>query len=212
MPKFRLCSWIIFPLVLLFLAVPLSAKGELEGAAVKVKEVLDRAMGIQNDPDLLGDEHRRERARLVRQLIADSFHLEVMARNSLGEHWSPASAQQRSEFRDLFTVLFQDSYTRMVLNFLVEENIEYGAVTQADGIARVPTTIMRISEHIPVNYSLSRKDAQWLIEDVEIDGVSIVDNYKNSFGRAIRASSLDELIKRMRAQKQAITADDGQGS
>lgn len=209
MLKFRLCSWMILLLLPVFLAMPLSAKGEVEGAASKVKEVLERAMEIQTDPDLFGDEHRRERARLVRELIADNFHSEVMARNSLGEHWNTASVQQRNEFKNLFIVLFQDSYTRMVLNFLVEENIDYGPAVRTDGIVRVPTTIMRISEHIPVEYSLSQKGGHWLIEDVEIDGVSIVNNYKNSFGRAIRAGSLNELIKRMRTQKQAITADEG---
>ncbi len=198
---------------LFFFALPLLfgmnslAMAERGGATLQVKEVLNRAMEIQTDPELAGEENRQERARLIRQLIADNFDAQTMAENSLENHWGALPASQRNEFRDLFIVLFQDSYTRMVLNFLVEEDVRYGEEEiPADEGRKVQTTIMRVSEHIPVDYTLHREAGRWLITDVEIDGVSIVNNYRNSFNRVIRASSFSDLLERLRAQKEVIMA------
>ncbi len=170
----------------------------------QVKSVLDKAMEIQTRPDLEGDAHRAERARLVRQIISENFLPQEMARESVKDQWDKISAAQRSEFQSLFTVLFQDSYTRMVLNFLKKENIEYSAESPEPGGMRVGTVIMRTNEHIPVDYHLIQKEGRWFIRDVDIDGVSIVDNYKNTFRRVIATSSFGDLLEKMRVQKKAI--------
>jgi ABC-type transporter MlaC component len=44
----------------------------------------------------------------------------------------------------------------------------------------------------------------WLVEDVAIDGVSIIQNYQKSFSRVIRQESYQALLKKMRTQQQAI--------
>ncbi len=198
---------IFLPLTLLFGMSPL-ARAQGGEATWQVQKVLDRAMEIQTDPALAGEENRQERARLIRQLIADNFLSQTMAKKSLENHWGALSASQRNAFQDVFITLFQDSYTRMVLNFLVEEDVRYGEEEIPLGEARkVQTTIMRVSEHIPVDYTLHREGGRWFITDVEIDGVSIVNNYRNSFNRVIQASSFNDLLERMKAQKEAIMAD-----
>ena len=43
-----------------------------------------------------------------------------------------------------------------------------------------------------------------VIQDVTIDGVSIVGNYQNQFHKVILTQSFDALLKKMRLQSQAI--------
>lgn len=160
-------------------------------------------MEIQTRPALQGDDHKKERARLIRKLISESFLPEEMAKASLGGQWDKVSSKQRSEFQDLFTSLFQDSYTRMVLNFLARESIEYRGETGESHAVRVKTVIMRANEHIPVDYDVVQKKGRWLIRDVEIDGVSIVENYRNSFHKAIQTVSFEGLLQKMRTQRKA---------
>lgn len=180
------------------------AAGEEEGAKALVKAVLDKAMDIQTQPDLQGDTHRKERSRLVHQLIGENFLSADMAHESLKGNWDKLSSKQRAEFQDLFTKLFQDSYTRMVLNFLQKETIEYPGEASGGKGTRVKTVIMRSNEHIPVNYDLIQRSGRWFIHDVEIDGVSIVENYRNSFQRVIRAGSVEGLLQKLRVQHRAI--------
>ncbi len=204
----RACIIVCFGLVLLLGGSPSMAASP--GGAATVKAVLDKAMDIQTRPDLQGEANLKERTRLIRQLISENFAAEEMARDSLKESWDKLSPAQRTEFQKLFTALFQDSYTRMVINFLQRENVEYREESPADKGVKVPTTIMRANEHIPVDYHLVQKNGRWLITDVEIDGVSIVENYHNSFRRVIQTSSFDNLLQKMRLQSQAI--QDGSGS
>ncbi|MCE5243824.1 MAG: ABC transporter substrate-binding protein [Desulfobacteraceae bacterium] len=183
------------------------ASAEAPGAQPAVKAVLDRAMEIQTKPELQGDANRKDRARLIRQLISESFLAEEMARESIAENWDKLSAKQRSEFSSVFKDLFQDSYTRMVLNFMQKETIEYKGESPSSGGVQVRTVIMRAAEHIPVDYKMERKNNNWFIRDVDIDGVSIVGAYKDKFRVVIKKDSFDGLMKSMKLQKQASGAE-----
>ncbi len=173
------------------------------GATNTVKNVLDKAMDIQTTPALEGPEHRKERATQIRKLIADNFASSEMARESLGDYWDKLSGAQRQQYQEVFTGLFQDSYTRMVLNFLGREKVEYPGESHDGKNTKVQTVIMRTNEHIPVDYVLEQKGQKWMIRDVFIDGVSIVDTYRNSLGTFIRAKGYDALMSKMRTQKKA---------
>lgn len=197
---------VVFIAVFLFAGFS-SAATESPGASPAVKSVLDRAMDIQTKPELQGDPNRKERSRLIRQLISESFLSEEMARQSVGEHWEKLSTKQRSEFTSIFKDLFQASYTRMVLNFMQKETIEYKGESPAAGGTQVRTVIMRANEHIPVDYTLERKAGKWLIRDVDIDGVSIVGTYREKFRKVIRTESFEGLMKMMRLQRQAAGDD-----
>jgi phospholipid transport system substrate-binding protein len=178
---------------------------EDSGAVAEVKSVLGAAMDIQTRPDLQGDSFTEERAKLVRKLIGDNFLAGEMAKESAGAYWDKASQKQKTEFQELFTKLFQDSYTRMVLNHLKRESVEHtGEAPEKEGVM-VKTVIMRANEHIPVDYYVMKKGSRWLIADVVIDGVSIVENYRNSFGRVIQQETFEGLLKRMRTQSQTIS-------
>lgn len=190
-----------------FMGMTPDRAGASQGAMDQVKSVLDRAIEIQTRKDLEGEGQRKERARLVRELIASSFVSDDMARDSLGGHWGKLSQKQRGEFQRLFSELFQDSYTRMVLNFLQKETIEYrGEVPKGKGML-VQTVIVRANEHIPVDYHLTQKSGKWWIRDVEIDGVSIVQNYRDTFNREISRSSFESLLQKMRVQNEAMNRE-----
>ena len=173
-------------------------------ATPTVKAVLDQAMEIQTRADLAGEDKRPERRRLIGKLIQGSFIFSEMAKDALKENWDRLAAGQRSEFQRLFSQLFQDSYTRMVLNFLQRESIDYkGETAESQGML-VKTVILRANEHIPVDYHLIQQSGRWLIRDVDIDGVSIVENYRNTFRQVIRSSSFEGLLNKMRLQTKAL--------
>jgi phospholipid transport system substrate-binding protein len=175
-----------------------------ESPTDRVRDVLEKAMDIQTKAELQGDSGRPQRAKLIRALIAENFLTAQMAQESLGDKWQALAPGQRNEFTDLFIRLFQDSYTRMVLNFLRRETVQYLGEGKEGFRTKVRTKIMRVNEHIPVDYILVEKDNRWFMVDVIIDGVSIVRNYQNKFRQVIAAQSLDYLMNQMRIQCKAI--------
>jgi phospholipid transport system substrate-binding protein len=165
-----------------------------------VRGILDKVMAIQNDPAL----SNQARARAINQIIGHSFDFNLMAKDSLGETYGRLSGGQQQEFTRTFSFLFQDSYTRLVLNFLKKENIQYGQERLQGDKAQVDTAIIRTNETIPVTYLMRRASQEWILHDVIVDGVSILQNYKTKFAQVIRTESFDSLLKKMEDQRRAI--------
>jgi phospholipid transport system substrate-binding protein len=157
-------------------------------------------MSLQNDASL----SQQARARDIHTIIESSFDFGMMAKNSLGSTYGTLSEGQRQQFNRTFSYLFQDSYTRMVLNFLKHENIAYGAQRLESNQARLATTIVRPNENIPVTYVMHRAGGSWILFDVIVDGVSILHNYQTQFARVIHTKSFDFLLHKMEDQRRAI--------
>ena len=161
-------------------------------------------MAIQTHPQLQGPTFREERRYAIKKIIAQNFDFDAMARQALGQYWKKLNEAERAEFKALFHDLFQDSYTKLVLDFLKREKILYTKEEIHPGQALIQTTIVRVNEEIPVGYSLTMGQGQWLVDDVIIDGVSVVHNYQRSFSRVIQRESYKSLLQKMRLQQRAI--------
>jgi phospholipid transport system substrate-binding protein len=170
----------------------------------RVKVLLDEVMSVQTDPNLQGPESRQRRRESVEKVIEKNFDFDAMSRQALGPAWEERSAAERSEFQSIFRALFVDSYTRLVLDFLGREKILYKAEEAVGDGYLVKTTILRANEDISADYTVAVIGDSWLVSDVAIDGVSIVQNYRKSFGRVIQKSSYSALLEKMRLQQKAI--------
>jgi len=168
-----------------------------------VRDTLDRALRILNDPALQGPEKKEARRQQVRRLIASRFNYAEMAERSLGSHWAKLTSEQRQAFVALFGELFERSYSRLVLNSLPDQQIVYAGET-VNGTRAVVKTVMvdKRGDRLPVDYQLRRPKAQWELSDVVIDGVSIVNNYQSQFNKIIQTSSFDDLVKKMRIKRE----------
>jgi len=195
---------IIVPVLLLCLI--LAPCGVSFAAAPKdlVHAMLEKVMAIQTDPSLQDAAGRDRRRAAIQEVILENFNFEAMAREALGDQWEKLDSAGRGEFRSIFQDLFGDSYTRLVLNFLKREKILFTREDIDGKRAVVDTTIYRTNEEIPVQYLLSPVKGGWLVRDVKIDGVSIVENYRKSFARVIQLQSYESLLQKMRLQRQAI--------
>jgi len=165
-----------------------------------IRGILNRVMTIQNNDSL----SRQERGGQIHQIVSRSFDFNQMAKDVLGQTYNQLSSGQRNEFIATFQYLFQDSYTRMVLNYLKQENIEYGQARQEGGKARVETVIKRPNESIPVTYLMHSASGGWILYDVIVDGVSILATYRTQFANVIRTNSFNFLIDKMKQQRRAI--------
>ena len=165
-----------------------------------VRGILDQVMGLQNDPAL----STQARSQAIHQIIERNFDFAMMAKESLGPTYERLSDGQRQEFTRTFSYLFQDSYARLVLNFLKKENIQYGRELPEGDKARVDTAIVRTNENIPVTYLMHTAPQAWILYDVMVDGVSILQNYKTQFAQVIHTKSFEYLLKKMEDQRRAI--------
>lgn len=190
-------------LTLALMGMSLPSLGVLAPKA-RVKNILEEVMAIQNDPALAGPAQEKRRAEGIRTIIRKNFDFPHMAQSTLGPAFQRLSQSQRQEFIEVFSSLFQASYTQLVLRFLKQETITYDRESLQGSQARVATTIKRANDAIPVEYLLHQKNGNWLLYDVVVDGVSILEQYRVGFARELQTGSIQTLLEKMRVQLKAL--------
>jgi phospholipid transport system substrate-binding protein len=190
--------WIISLVLAAFWGLPRPALADPPTAYVR--GILEQVMSIQNNAALSS----QARSQAIHKIIERNFDFAMMAKDSLGPTYERLSGDQRQEFTRTFSYLFQDSYTRLVINFLKKENIQYGRELPEGDKARVDTAIVRTNENIPVTYLMHTAPQGWVLYDVIVDGVSILQNYKTQFAQVIRTKSFEFLLNKMQEQRRAI--------
>jgi len=199
--KLKICLPVLFCFVSLAMQV---LPGRAETPTARVRSMLEEVMILQTNPQLQGQEFRNQRRAAIKEIISQNFEFNAMAKHALGAYWDKLNEAEQVEFKTLFQDLFQDSYTKLVLDFLKQEKILYLQEELHQNQALVKTSILRVNEEIPVDYSLTLAQGKWTVEDIIIDGVSIVRNYQRSFNQVIQRDSYKSLLQKMRLQQQTI--------
>lgn len=132
----------------------------------------------------------------VNQRLLPHFDFEYMSQLVVGRHWRKASAQQRADFSEQFKTLLIKTYAGALESYTDEvvEILPFRAGSDPED-AQVSTEIVpKAGPTIPIDYSLHKKDGNWIVYDVSVDGLSLVTNYRRSFGKKIKSEGIDNLI------------------
>ena len=125
-----------------------------------------------------------------------------MGRRALGQHWRKLKPDQRNEFLPLFSDLLERSYISKIETAVTEDkpNILYTKETiDKDGYALVQTEVENPQDlNFEVNYRLLKRDANWEVYDIVIEGVSLVNNYRTQFNKIIHEDGYDGLVKKLK--------------
>lgn len=195
----------VFVAVVMLLAVPASATDSAPEQLVRstTNEMLalfveNREM-IENDP--------RSLYGLVDDVVLPHFDFQRMSQWALGKYWRRASNEQRARFTEAFRNLLVNTYSSLLFDY-TNQTIDYlPARTTQDGSRVTVRTVINDTDgrKIPIDYALYRRDSDWQVYDVTIEGVSLVSNYRSSFASEIRTRGLDALIDRL-VQRNTKTA------
>lgn len=165
-----------------------------------IKKTTDKIVGIVSSPELKGPEKQKEREKLIRAAVDEIFDREEMSRRTLAIHWRGRTAAEREEFMKLFENLLEQTYIDRVEAYSGEK-VNYEGERIQGNYALVRVKIMtKEGADIPVAYRMIKKNNDWFVYDVSIQGVSLINNYRTQFNSIIERSSFKELIKKLRAK------------
>jgi cell division septation protein DedD len=71
-------------------------------------------------------------------------------------------------------------------------------VVAGDAAAVHSVLLTRAGGELPIDYRLVRRESDWLVRDVVVDGVSLAANYRVQFERVLQLGSYDDLLARLR--------------
>ena len=116
----------------------------------------------------------------------------------MGVYWNNLTSDQKREFTGLFTDLIEGVYMGRIESYSGEKIIYLGDNT--DG--RYGTVKMNILTHkdteIPIIYRVVEEKGHWLVYDVQIEGISMVNNYRKQISYIMNNSSYEELVKKLK--------------
>ncbi len=136
---------------------------------------------------------------LVEDLVLPHFDFRRMSQWVLGKHWRSADEAQRDRFTDAFRTLLVRTYAVALLEYN-DQQLEFPPARLPDEASKVliKSEIRQPgAPPIPLHYRLYDNKGDWLVYDISVDGISLVANYRTSFGSEVTAKGLDALIERL---------------
>ena len=187
-----LCRTFALLLVIFGLATP-SLAGE---PTDHIRKTTDKIITILSDPALKNEVQTRRK--MLRNTLNERFDWEEMARLSLAGHWQGLTDEEKKEFVPLFTDLLERTYMNRLENYSGDK-VTYDAERVKGNYSLVKVTIFTDKQvEIPVVYKMKKKGPEWTIYDVSIEGVSLVNNYRQQFDSIILSSSYQGLVEKLK--------------
>jgi len=184
----RISMPILFGLMMTLASMAFAAGNATES----VRTSVDAIIGILKDAGL-DKPAKRDKIRVV---IAERFDFRAMSQRTLATNWKKASKEEQQQFIELFAELIQNTYIGRVEAYTNEE-VKYPGEKVTNDRAVVDTLIATSSKEIPVTYKLYLKGDRWLVYDVNIEGVSLISNYRNSYQEIVKREGLTGLLAKM---------------
>jgi phospholipid transport system substrate-binding protein len=195
--------------------VPVAVAGLLVSAPVAVeagapteqlRSSVEQIVKVLEDPALKTDARAKDRRAAIRKEAEVVFDFTETAKRALGRHWQGLSEKDRQEFTGLFTDLIERAYISKIERYS-GERIAYAGEAVDGGLATVRTRfVTKQGTEIPVDYRMQQRGDRWLVYDVSVEGVSLINNYRTQFDKIIQTSSYAELVRKMKAAEVGTAA------
>ena len=167
-----------------------------------MKKTIDAAFAVLKDRSLAGREKRPQRIAALRAVADRTFAWGEMARSSLGAQWRSLDGQQRARFVEIFKEVLAARYMDDIDRFQGTETVTVDGSVQQDEEVVVRTTLVTGSrERVPIDYRMRAQQGSWMVVDVEIEGVSLVNHFRKTFAGALANMTIDQLIERLKGQR-----------
>jgi phospholipid transport system substrate-binding protein len=164
----------------------------------QIKQTTDKILSILADSNLKNPSRAQERKQWVSQAIGERFDWEELARRSLAQHWAQRTPDEKKEFTQLYRELLERTYLNKVQDYS-GETVRYEGESIESDYATVKVRILTSKNtEISVDYRVMKKGTNWLVYDLSIEGVSLVNNYRSQFNSILQKSTYQELVKKLK--------------
>ena len=180
-----------------FLAAATLSADEVSEIQAMTKEKVDLVIQTLKDTSL----SKKEKKEGILKTIDGLFDFNLMARLSLGKKdWKALSKAKRKEFSMLFVERLKQSYLDKLDLYTDEEVVVGEAKLTKKNRVEVLTFLITKDDKKEMTYKLYKsKKKRWMVYDVDVLGVSIVQTYRSQFSGILKKESMEQLMERMRS-------------
>lgn len=180
-----------------------------EAPDVLVRNVSNSVLDVIKQDKELQSGNMRRAAELVEAKVLPHFNFQRMTSLAVGREWNKASAQQKEQLINEFRTLLVRTYSNALTQYR-EQVIEFKPFKMQAGETDVTVRTLVNQpggKPIQLDYMLEKQASGWKVYDVSVAGISLVTNYRNTFGDEIRNNGMDGLIKALVAKNAKTNLD-----
>ena len=136
----------------------------------------------------------------VDSVIEPHINFDLVSVLVLGKYWKTASPSEKAQFKKEFKILLIRTYSRVFVE-LDDWKIEFLPTIEKSGGKKVLVKT-RVEpqgrQHVDVDYRMLDVRGDWQVYDILIDGVSLVNTYRNNFKYDVDSSgSIEPIISKL---------------
>jgi phospholipid transport system substrate-binding protein len=178
------------------------------GPTDQLRPVLNDLTAILANPELKGDQNKVERRTRIMDSIKVGFDFREMSKRILGRSWNNISDAEKDHFTELMTKLLENVYIGKLEGYS-GQTVGYVDERIKGERAQVSTLIENNGMEIPVHYIMTFTGEKWMVYDINIEGVSLVRNYKEQFKSILRTEKFEGLIKVLEQKNASFESQKG---
>lgn len=201
----RLMTW--FSAAALTLAAFGVAQAEQQAPDALVKQVSNEVLdAAKADKSIQSGDVRKVMA-LVETKVMPHVDFERMTASAVGRNWRQATPEQKKRLQEEFKTLLVRTYSG-ALSQVREQTIQMKPLRAGEGDKEVivRSEVRGKGDPIQLDYRMEKLDSGWKIYDVNVLGVWLVENYRNTFAQEIGASGIDGLINKLAERNKAAAS------
>ena len=190
-------------LVALSIALALLVPREAAAGAPteQLRQSIEQVLKIVTDPELKKAAKTGERRRAIRKVANEIFDFTEISQRSLGRHWQGHTPAEHEEFARLFGDLLENAYVSKIESYSGEKIQFAGDVIDGEQAVVKTKIVTKQGTEIPVDYRMLLNDGRWHAYDVNIEGISLVANYRTQFNAIIQRTGYPDLVAKLKAKQ-----------
>ena len=188
------------------LLVAATAMAQEVAPDVLIKTVTNEVLDIVRKDKDIQSGNTRKAIDLVEAKVLPHFNFTRMTQLAMARDWRQANTAQQKILTDEFRLLLVRTYSKALTEYK-NQTIDFKPFTLKAGETdvRVRTEIKQsgAGKNIELDYYLEKSGAAWKVYDIEVGGISLVTNYRDSFASEVRNNGIDGLIKSLQAKNKS---------
>jgi phospholipid transport system substrate-binding protein len=188
------------------LLIAATAMGQEVAPDVLVKTVTNEVLEIVRKDKDIQSGNTKKAIDLVEAKVLPNFNFTRMTQLALARDWRQASSAQQKALTDEFRVLLVRTYSKALTEYK-NQTIDFKPFVPKAGETdvRVRTEIKQsgAGKNIELDYYLEKSGTGWKVYDIEVGGISLVTNYRESFASEVRNNGIDGLIKSLQSKNKS---------
>ena len=200
----RISNWLTAVLLMSTCALALAQAQTGKAPDALIKEVsTDVLESLKADKSIKQGDVQKIIA-LVDTKVMPYVNFQRMTASATGRYWRQATPEQQKRLQEEFKILLVRTYSGALAQ-VQDQTVELKPTRNApDGKEVVVKTEIRgHGDPVQLDYRLEQTTDGWKIYDVNVLGVWLVENYRNSFSQEIAAGGIDGLIAKLAARNKS---------